>query len=109
MRMRRELGVSRWVLLACAVLMVTAVVGCKPGADQETVMADTPKAFRVMPEQVKVWLDEGDSVTFVDSRNPNAWRSGTTKAPGAIRVPAADVASHLAEIPRDGRIVVYCT
>ena len=52
---------------------------------------------------------EGEQFTFVDARNPQAWAEAETKLPGAIRVPAAEVAQHLAEIPHDRTVITYCT
>jgi rhodanese-related sulfurtransferase len=68
---------------------------------------------RVSPEEVMRWMDRGASVVFVDSRNPQAWSQSNEKLPGAIRVPADEVAQHLSEIPKGGPgerwIVSYCT
>ena len=112
MQVREKLSMRRLALLACAALLVAAVGGCRPAhTDQtdEVVTADTPQPDRVTPEQVKAWMDEGVEITFVDSRNATAWRAAVTKIPGAVRVPANQVDSHLSEIPRDSRIVAYCT
>ncbi len=54
-------------------------------------------------------FDRGEPIVFIDSRNPKAWVESEVKLPGAIRVPADDVGSHLREIPRDRTIVTYCT
>ncbi len=54
-------------------------------------------------------LERDENLVFVDSRNPVAWADSDIKLPGAIRVPANNVASHLREIPRDRTIIVYCT
>jgi rhodanese-related sulfurtransferase len=59
--------------------------------------------------QVKEWMDRGIPLAFVDSRSATAWEAGSTKARGALRVPPAEVSLHLEEIPRDHRIIVYCT
>jgi rhodanese-related sulfurtransferase len=54
-------------------------------------------------------LERDEPVFFVDSRNPQAWAESNVRLPGAARVPADDVESHLADIPTDGTIVTYCT
>lgn len=68
---------------------------------------------RVSAEEVMRWMDRGEAVVFIDSRNPQAWRDSNEKLPGAIRVPAEEVEQHLSEIPKSGpgerRIVTYCT
>ena len=54
-------------------------------------------------------MQRGERITFVDSRNDKAWAEANTKLPGAIRVPAAEVEKHFADIPRDRLVVTYCT
>jgi predicted sulfurtransferase len=74
-------------------------------------------ARRVTPEEVMRRMDQGEPVTFVDTRNPQAWGLSNEKLPGAIRIPADEVDQHLGAIPKDaseGRpkghwIVTYCT
>ena len=61
--------------------------------------------LRIDPEEAR----RLENVQFVDARNPQAWGEGTTKLPGAIRVPANDLESHLAELPKNRPIVTYCT
>jgi rhodanese-related sulfurtransferase len=68
---------------------------------------------RVTAEEVMRWMDRGETVVFIDSRNPQAWRQSNEKLPGAIRIPADEVEQHLSEIPKGGPgerwIVTYCT
>ena len=64
---------------------------------------------RVTVDEVKERMERGESFTFVDTRNPQAWGEATTKLPGAIRVPADEVEQHLNEIPHDRTVITYCT
>lgn len=64
---------------------------------------------RVTVDEVKERMDRGETFTFVDTRNPQAWGEATRKLPGAIRVPADEVEQHLDEIPRDRTVITYCT
>lgn len=68
---------------------------------------------RVTAEEVKRWMDRGEAVVFVDTRNPQAWSQSNEKLPGAIRIPADEIEQHLSEIPKSAagrrRIVTYCT
>ncbi|HEU0185320.1 MAG TPA: rhodanese-like domain-containing protein [Blastocatellia bacterium] len=68
---------------------------------------------RVTAEEVMRWMDSGQAVVFVDSRNPQAWSQSKEKLPGAIRIPADEVGRHLSEIPKSAAgeryIVTYCT
>ena len=64
---------------------------------------------KISPEEANARVLAGESVQFLDSRNPNAWKSSDRKIPGAIRVPTDDVDSHLDKINRDATIISYCT
>ncbi|HZF39729.1 MAG TPA: rhodanese-like domain-containing protein [Blastocatellia bacterium] len=68
---------------------------------------------RVTAEEVMRWMDRGEAVVFVDTRNPQAWSQSNEKLPGAIRIPADEIEQRLSEIPKSGPkerwIVTYCT
>ena len=67
------------------------------------------EATRVTVEEIGERLNRGEQFAFVDTRNPQAWGESDQKLPGAIRVPADEVAQHLAEIPHDRTVITYCT
>lgn len=67
------------------------------------------ESTRVTVDEVKQRIERGEQFAFIDTRNPKAWAEAETKLPGAIRVPADDVAGHINEIPRDRVIITYCT
>lgn len=67
------------------------------------------EATRVTIDEIQARLDRGEEFTFVDARNADAWAEATTKLPGAIRVPAAEVEQHLSEISHDRTVITYCT
>ena len=69
----------------------------------------TATAPAITVEQVKDLLAATEPLTFIDSRNPIAWGSSRVKLPGAIRVPIDEVEGHVPSLPRDTRLVVYCT
>lgn len=54
-------------------------------------------------------MDKGEAITFVDTRNPQAWGQSDVKLPGAVRVPIDELDRHLGQIPRDRTVVAYCT
>ena len=86
----------------------TATVEQGPSAQEPT--ATEMRTFpRVTVEQLKQWMDAGEPLFFIDARSSDAWNTGTTKVPGALRVPPHDVESHLGEIPKDRRLIIYCT
>jgi rhodanese-related sulfurtransferase len=66
-------------------------------------------ASRIGVDDLRARLNRGDNIFFVDTRNPQAWGEAETKLPGAIRVPADQVEQHLADIPHDRTVVIYCT
>ncbi len=66
-------------------------------------------ASRITVDDLRKRLDRGETIFFIDTRNPTAWAESSTKLPGAIRVPADQVEQHLADIPRDRMVVTYCT
>lgn len=67
------------------------------------------EATRVTVDELKVRMDRGEQFAFVDTRNPTAWGEAESKLPGAIRVPADEVETHLNEIPKDRTVITYCT
>jgi rhodanese-related sulfurtransferase len=66
-------------------------------------------ATAVSPREAKGMWENGKPVVFLDARNPQAWASSTEKLPGAIRVPADELESHLDEIPHNATLIAYCT
>jgi rhodanese-related sulfurtransferase len=66
-------------------------------------------AHRITPTQIKLHMERGEQVLFVDVRNPNAWAASPFQLPGAVRIPLAEIGNHVAELPRDRTIVTYCT
>lgn len=114
-----------WLLCFLLSFISSGIIGCHkdaaPGsaggasaaasgtAGNASSAAPAEEPARVTIEQVQQWIKEGVPITFLDSRSAAAWGSGTTKVPGAIRVPPDEVGKHLGQIPRDRKIVIYCT
>ena len=65
--------------------------------------------LRISVDELRKRMNAGEHLVFVDSRNPRAWGESDVRLPGAIRVPAEEAEKHLASIPADKPIVVYCT
>jgi hypothetical protein len=70
-------------------------------------MADNPSRLTVA--DVKDLLDRGEPIAFIDSRNPIAWGSSNVILPSALRIPIDEVERHLPTLPRDRRLIAYCT
>jgi len=64
---------------------------------------------RITVDELSRQMNAGEDFLFIDSRNPDAWRSSAIKAPGALRVPVNEFEKHLAELPKSRPIVTYCT
>ena len=69
----------------------------------------TENPSRLTVADVNDLIDRGQPIAFIDSRNPIAWGSSKVRLPGALRIPIDEVERHLATLPRDRRLVVYCT
>jgi rhodanese-related sulfurtransferase len=64
---------------------------------------------RISPEEASARVLAGDNVIYVDTRNPKAWAKSDRKIPGAIRIPADQVESHLNELDPASTVITYCT
>ena len=64
---------------------------------------------RITVEEAKSRMDRGEPLTFIDTRNPEAWEKTSVKLPGATRIPADETEKHLNQIPWDRAILTYCT
>ena len=64
---------------------------------------------KITVDEVKKRMDNGEPILFIDTRNPRTWSESDVKLPGAWRIPLSELEQHLEELPRDRRIVTYCT
>jgi rhodanese-related sulfurtransferase len=60
----------------------------------------------IAPERVKQLLDAGEKVQFIDLRPENEFRK--SRLPGARSLPIDEVAKRFGEVPKTGRVVLYC-
>ena len=58
---------------------------------------------------VQALIDRTEPITFIDSRNPIAWGSSKVTLPVRFGSPIDEVERHLPTLPRDRRLIVYCT
>jgi rhodanese-related sulfurtransferase len=58
------------------------------------------------PEYAKRLVDDGDGPTFIDLRPEEEYRQG--RVPGARSIPLRELRRRHAEVPRVGRVVLYC-
>ncbi len=57
-------------------------------------------------ERVKQLLDAGEKLTFIDLRPAKEFQQ--SRLPGARSIPLPEIAARFAEIPRAGRVILYC-
>jgi rhodanese-related sulfurtransferase len=70
-------------------------------------MTENPSPLTVA--DVNDLINRGEPIAFIDSRNPIAWGSSKVRLPGALRIPIDEVERHLSVLPRERRLIVYCT
>jgi adenylyltransferase/sulfurtransferase len=58
------------------------------------------------PTELKALLDAGTAPWLLDVREP--WEYSTARIAGATLIPLGELASRVAEVPRDADVVVYC-
>lgn len=57
-------------------------------------------------ERVKKLLDAGEKLVFIDLRPAKEFQQ--TRLPGARSIPIAEIANRFNEIPKTGRVILYC-
>jgi sulfur-carrier protein adenylyltransferase/sulfurtransferase len=60
----------------------------------------------VTAEQVKFFLDNGEKLVLVDLRPAQEFK--LKRLPGARSIPLAELKQRFNEVPRAGRIILYC-
>jgi glyoxylase-like metal-dependent hydrolase (beta-lactamase superfamily II)/rhodanese-related sulfurtransferase len=88
-------------------LNMTAIIDANRGAD-EFAWPSTWHAQEVpglKAGEARTWL-EGGAAVVLDVREPHEYAAG--HLPGAISIPQADLATRLAEIPRDKELLLVC-
>jgi rhodanese-related sulfurtransferase len=57
-------------------------------------------------ERVKQLMDAGEKLIFIDMRPAREYQQN--RLPGARSLPIAEVANRFNEIPKSGRVILYC-
>ena len=57
-------------------------------------------------DRVKKLLDAGEKIIFIDLRTAAEFAKG--HLPGAKSIPVAELPQRFAEVPKTGRVVLYC-
>jgi hypothetical protein len=65
---------------------------------------------RITVAQVKQLLDQGEKLIFLDTRRGSEWDASEVKLPDAIRISDnMALTAAMDSLPREGKIVTYCT
>jgi rhodanese-related sulfurtransferase len=60
----------------------------------------------ISAERAKQLMDAGEKLVFIDMRPAKEYQQ--TRLPGARSLPIAEVADRFSEIPKTGRVILYC-
>lgn len=75
------------------------------GHDQDE--EDLTYFLPIAPDRAKALLESGETVVFIDIRNPDDFKR--ERLPGARSIPLNELSAQHAKVPRSGRVVLYCT
>jgi len=87
------------VVLAIFSLTAIAPMAARAGHDDEYIET-------IAAERIKKLLDGGEKIVFVDMRQAGDFQKA--RLPGALSIPIAELPKRLGEIPKAGRVVLYC-
>jgi len=73
---------------------------------RRSIMAEAP---RITVSEVKKRTDAGETFTFIDTRNPQAFSESDSTLPGAIHLSLDQLDEKLKSIPKNKSVVTYCT
>jgi rhodanese-related sulfurtransferase len=94
----------KWKNAFHAVMLITVMIGMS----LSTAVQAAEDAPRIAKEEVKALLGD-PGVIILDARAGSSWSSSDKKIKGAVRVDPDNVASWAGSIPKDKKIVVYCS
>jgi len=98
MKSSRGTKLGRTAFLLWVAVFIPAVAPAGHGVEDtiDTVSAD----------RVKLLLDSGEKLIFIDLRPSKEFQE--KRLPGARSIPMTELAKRFEEIPKTGRVVLYC-
>jgi rhodanese-related sulfurtransferase len=87
-----------WAMVMTLALLLAVPWSCASGKE----------APRVDPQTLKSWLKD-PQVVILDVRQPSDWQSSDKKIQGAVRQDPNEVKTWAASLPKDKKIVLYCS
>lgn len=85
--------------------MWLAAIVLATGASQAGHDEEEPVSL-ITADQAKRLLDIGEKIVFIDLREAAAFKQG--RLPQARSLPIEELSKRWAEIPRSGRVILYC-
>ena len=99
-----EMGVYAVVLLAAALVLFVAVKWW-----ERRRLFKVLRMARISVAELYRMMEEGEAPVVVDVRSVSAREIDPRRVPGSINVDIANLDAHLAELPPDRDIILYCT
>ena len=94
-------------LLVLLLLTACQVVDASQTASNKAIPATVAEVPRIRVEELKALLDSGEEVIIADSRSLKSYKA--SHIAGAISMPFLEVDERYKELPKDAKIVFYCT
>lgn len=101
--MQRIRGRARrsWFVVPALVSLLGVWPSVIDAAHESEDIVDT-----VTPERVKYYLDNKETLVIIDLRSVKEFRE--KRLPGARSIPLNDLEKNLRQIPKAGRVILYC-
>jgi rhodanese-related sulfurtransferase len=74
--------------------------------DGDRQLRDVP---RIEPKEAHHAIQGPEEFIVIDARGEESWRESNEIIPGARRIAADRIEQHVGEIPREARVIAYCT
>jgi hypothetical protein len=94
-------------LFAVLLLAACQAAGASQAGSNESIPTTTEEVPRIRVKELKALLDAGEEVIIVDSRSLRSYEA--SHIAGAISMPLLEVDERYDELPKDSKIVFYCT
>lgn len=94
----------KWRNVLHAIMIITVMIGVPLSASVRAA-GDAP---RISKEDVKALLGD-PGVVILDARTGSSWSKSDKKIKGAVRADPDEVPSWAGSIPKDKKIIVYCS
>jgi len=98
--------------IVSALLVLLLLVACQAADGSQAgssaaAPATTEEVPRIQVKELKALLDAGEEVIIADARSLTSYEA--SHIAGAISMPLLEVDERYKELPKDAKIVLYCT